>query len=315
MRILVAQIYGLGNAILTTPLIQALASMGDEKAKIHEVHVVVDSKRKSAIEVFKSCPGVKKIWHMGQVHEIQRANIDAMIMCCDYKPLIDRFRIPRIEWGYLRRTGRDDRAAWFQKWPMHEMEMAFKVAKVFGYMGEMPTPHVPVNDKLGVEYLGPKLALGIGYYKGDKWSKSKHWGNDRFAELAKRMQMLGGHTFILGDEMDQKVDGKVIKKLAGRSVTSLCGKLGLRGTFGALKSCDIYVGNDTGLSHAAAAMGMPALSVFKPWASSFVKNRPYGPRGTYACEWSGQNVLDAVWQWVTYEIQQTEQERSKKVKA
>jgi hypothetical protein len=250
---------------------------------------------------------------MGQVQELRRAHMDAMIMCCDYKPLIDRFRIPRIEWGYMRRTGKDDRAAWFQKWPMHELEMSFNVAKLFGYQGEMPTPYVPVNDKIVIEYPGPKLALGIGYYKGDKWSKSKHWGNKRFAALAKKFKMIGGMTFILGDKQDQVVDGQLIQDMAGSSVVSLCGKLGLRGTFGALKSCDIYVGNDTGLSHAAAAMGMPALSVFKPWASSFVKNRPYGPRGSYACEWSGLDVSNAVWQWITYELQQSELERSKKV--
>jgi len=314
MRILIGQIYGLGNAILTTPLIKALASLGDKGAKVHEVHVVSDPKRKAANEVFKGCPGVHRIWNMGDVAGIQKYHFDVIIMCCDYKPLVDRFRIPRVEWAYLRRNGKDDRAAWFQKWPIHEMEMSFNVAKTFGYKGDMPTPYVPMNEKLGIDCPGLKLALGIGYYKGDAWSKAKHWGNDRFAAIAKKFRMLGGTTFILGDKKDQEVDGHVIQKLAGRSVVSLCGKLGLRATFGALHSCDIYVGNDTGLSHAAAAMGKPTLSVFKPWASSFVKNRPYGPRGTYACEWPGQNVTEAVWQWILYELQQSDKTKAKKVK-
>jgi len=311
MRILIAQIYGLGNAILTTPLIQALASMGDKKAKAHEIHVVVDAKRKAAKEVFVTCPGVSKIWHMNQVQEIRNAHIDAMVMCCDYRPLIDRFRIPRIEWGYLQRTGKDSRENWFQKWSMHEMEMSYRIAKIFGYKGTMPTPYVPVNDEIVIEYPGPKLALGIGYFKGDRWSAKKHWGNERFAALAKKLKMLGGMTFIMGDKQD-KENAEAIKKLCGNAAMSLCGKLGLRGSFGALKSCDAYVGNDTGLSHAAAALGMPALSVFKPWASSFVKNRPYGPRGSFACEWPGTNVVNAAWYWLTYELQKSDRERAKK---
>jgi len=311
MRVLIAQIYGLGNAILTTPLIKALSSMGATGHTAHEVHVVVDPKRKSSIEVFKSCPGVKKIWKMNDVEAIRKSHFDVLVMCCDYEPLVTRYAIPRVEWGYLRRKNLP-RGKWFQSWPMHELEMAFTVARKFGYQGDIPTPHVPVNDEMKIDYSGPKLALGIGYYKGDKWSKNKHWSNEKFGSLAKRMQMLGGLTFILGDKQDQKADGHKIQKIAGRCAISLCGKLGLKGTFGALNACDIYVGNDTGLSHAAAALGMPALSVFKPWHSSFMKNRPYGPRGSYICEWPGTDALEAVWNWIKYELEQPRQKKVKK---
>jgi hypothetical protein len=268
----------------------------------------------ASVEVFKGCPGVTRIWNAGDVTQIRAAHMDALIMCCDYKPLIERFKIPRVEWGFLRREGSDDRSTWFQKWTMHEVEMSYQIAKLFGYMGDMPTPYVPANEQITIDYPGPKLALGIGYYKGDAWSKDKHWGNARFAELAKKLRMIGGMSFLLGDKDDQEADGAEIQKLAGDSVVSLCGKLGLRATFGTLKACDAYVGNDTGLSHAAAAFGMPALSVFKPWASSFVKNRPYGPRGCFACEWTGMNVVNAVWQWLLYELQQSDQQRATKAK-
>lgn len=324
MRILVAQIYGLGNAILTTPLIMALAKMGDKKNRTHEVHVVVDPKRKAAIEILKNCPmdyspegkkipAVKKVWNMNEFQQIRAYHFDVLIMCCDHKPLVDRFAIPRVEWAYLRKGGLD-RVEWFQQWKKHEMEVAFDAARLFGYQGEMPVPYVPMNESMKIDFEGPKLAIGIGYYKGDSWSKKKHWGNRQFAEIAKRLQMLGGMAFILGDKRDQEVDGKVIQQLAGRCAISLCGKLGLRGTFGALNSCDIYIGNDTGLSHAAAALGMPALSIFKPWNSSFTKNRPYGPRGSYVCEWPGTDAIDAVWDWIMHELQQPDNRKKRKRK-
>lgn len=288
---------------MTTPLLQALSQLGDTSNRTHEVHVAADPKRKAAIEVLSSCPGVKKVWKMGDITAIQRYHFDVLIMCCDYQPLVPRYKIPRVEWAYLRRQSGEDRVQWFQRWPMHEMEMAFRVAKKFGYKSPMPTPHVPSNDGIKVSYPGPRLALGIGYFKGDKWSKTKHWGNDKFVEIAKRFKMLGGHSFLLGDKKDFEVDGRKIIAASDGAITSLCGKLGLKGTFGALKDCDLYVGNDTGLAHAAAAFGMPTLSVFRPWKHSFIKNRPYGEHGHYTVEWPGLDVLDAVWHWLQYETE------------
>lgn len=309
MRILIAQIYGLGNAILTTPLIKALSSMGDESDRTHEVHVVCDPKRKATIEVLKSCPGVRKIWNMGDTPGIQSYHFDVLVMCCDYPPIIHRYKIPRVEWGYLRRNSGEDRVQWFQRWPMHELEMAFRVARKFGYKSPMPEPHVP-GSKVDIEFNGPRLALGIGYYKGDSWSKNKHWGNQKFVEIANRFRMLGGMSFLLGDKQDYETDGRAIMSKAGDSIISLCGKLGLLGTFGALKSCDIYVGNDTGLAHAAAAYGMPTLSIFKPWNHSFIKNRPYGEHGHYAVEWSGLDTTDAVWHWLQYEVERLPEKKA-----
>lgn len=310
MRILVAQIYGLGNAILTTPLLKALSVLGDVGNRTHEVHVVADPKRKAAIEVLKTCPGVKKIWSMGDTNGIQRYHFDVLIMCCDYAPIVQRFKIPRVEWAFLRRNPGEDRVQWFQRWPVHEMEMAFAVARKFGFKSPMPEPHVP-STKVDITYPGPRLALGIGYFKGDDWSKKKHWGNENFVEIAKRFRMFGGMSFLLGDKKDYECDGRDIVSEAGDSIISLCGKLGLRGTLGALKSCDIYLGNDTGLAHAAAAYGMPTLSIFKPWNHSFVKNRPYGEQGHYAVEWSGLDIVDAVWHWLQYEVERLPEKKKK----
>ena len=42
------------------------------------------------------------------------------------------------------------------------------------------------------------------------------------------------------------------------------GRLGLGGAAAAIARCDVYLGNDTGVSHLAAAVGTPALVLFGP---------------------------------------------------
>lgn len=296
MKILVSQVYGIGNAIMCTPMIQAIALIKDGK---HEVHTAVDTRRRGTAHVIRTCPGVKSVTHSQEVTKIQQQRFDMLIMCNDHTPLARLYRIPRIETAYINRIGRESRAEWFSRWNRHESLMAFDVARKLGFKGVMPVPHVPTNDHMKVDYAGPKLGIGIGYFKGDAWSRKKHWGNGKYADIIRRFRMLGGRAFLLGDQLDYEKDGREIMKMAGAGVTSLCGKLGLEASFGVLKQMDLYIGNDTGLSHAAAALGIPTLSIFLPWASSFVKTRPLGPLATYTCEWPGCNAIEGVGSWVS----------------
>jgi len=43
---------------------------------------------------------------------------------------------------------------------------------------------------------------------------------------------------------------------------SACGKLGMRGAIRALRDCRLYVGNDTGTMHMAAAAGVQCVAIF-----------------------------------------------------
>ena len=61
-RILVAQEEGLGNAVLTTPLIQALATLNPKR----DIDVLVNRSKGSAL-VFENWPLVNRVWDMKEM--------------------------------------------------------------------------------------------------------------------------------------------------------------------------------------------------------------------------------------------------------
>jgi heptosyltransferase III len=60
-------------------------------------------------------------------------------------------------------------------------------------------------------------------------------------------------------------------------VTDLTGKLGILESAACLERASVFVGNDSGLMHLAAAAGTPALGLFGP-----TDERLYGPWGAKA---------------------------------
>ena len=85
---------------------------------------------------------------------------------------------------------------------------------------------------------------------------------------------------IFGGPKDRSVTNDVVTALKdlrteGR-VVDLCGKLpGLRSFMMAAYQCTVFVGNDSGPGHIAAALGVPVISVF----SGTNDPAEWGPRG------------------------------------
>jgi ADP-heptose:LPS heptosyltransferase len=102
-------------------------------------------------------------------------------------------------------------------------------------------------------------------------SESKNWPLDRFLELAGRIESdLGCACAFSAGEADERVAGRLRKEAPARvlpamSLLNLARRL--RGGAG-------YVGNDSGITHLAAAAGCPTVAVFGPSDSAV-----WGPRG------------------------------------
>jgi heptosyltransferase-3 len=121
---------------------------------------------------------------------------------------------------------------------------------------------------------GPVLAIG----PAANW-RGKQWRAERFAELAQRLTAPDGPfpaarvaVFAAAHE-----SGQAKPLLAaippGRSI-DLVGRTDLLTAAAALRRCAMFVGNDTGLMHIAAAAGTPTLGLFGP--SPVVQYAPWG---------------------------------------
>jgi ADP-heptose:LPS heptosyltransferase len=92
----------------------------------------------------------------------------------------------------------------------------------------------------------------------------KRWPADRFAMLADRIaDSLGARIAVIGAESDNEVTASVLSKLQHPAL-DLTNRLSLPVT-GALASiAALYIGNDNGVAHLAAASGGKVLMIFGP---------------------------------------------------
>lgn len=106
----------------------------------------------------------------------------------------------------------------------------------------------------------------------------KIWPAQRFIDLSRALAaegpLKGARAVVLGgpDARERPLAQPVIDALPG--CLDLCGKLSLPEAAAVLARCALFVGNDSGLMHLAAAAGVPTLGVFgpTPW-------REYSPAG------------------------------------
>ena len=90
------------------------------------------------------------------------------------------------------------------------------------------------------------------------------WPLENFAELAIRLSKEAGcRPIVVGGAGDIETFKKV-KPLFGESTVDLVGKCTLRETIALLKRCVLFVGNDSGIMHLAAAAGTPLVALFGP---------------------------------------------------
>jgi len=110
----------------------------------------------------------------------------------------------------------------------------------------------------------------------------KQWRIENFVELVRLLTGEGGlfpgaRVAVLGaaNERDQALS--VIEAVPEARRIDLVGAVDLPTLFACLERCSFYIGNDSGLTHMAAAAGIPTLGLFGP-----TDERHYAPWGDNA---------------------------------
>jgi ADP-heptose:LPS heptosyltransferase len=146
----------------------------------------------------------------------------------------------------------------------HEVDRYRALAGALGVEPAEPrwwdlTDHVPAAlaklSKSPAWLDAPKLALGVGAQ-----SAFRRWRPERFAAIARRALDHGLGVVIVGGP-DAVEEGDVISGIAGPGVTNAVGRLTLLESAAMLTPRDLYVGNDTGTMHLAAAAGCSCLEI------------------------------------------------------
>jgi len=106
--------------------------------------------------------------------------------------------------------------------------------------------------------------------------EQRGWPLENFALLAARLDRdTASRVIVIGGPKDRETFRQVMP-LFGDHVIDLVGRCTLRDTIAILKRCALFVGNDSGIMHLAAAAGTPLVALFGP--QSPVKFGPWSRR-------------------------------------
>jgi ADP-heptose:LPS heptosyltransferase len=114
--------------------------------------------------------------------------------------------------------------------------------------------------------------------------RGKQWRAERFAELALRLTAAGGllpgfRVAVLAAPNEREQAEPLLEAIPVDRSIDLVGKIDLPTAFAVLRRCAMFVGNDTGLMHLAAAADTPTLGLFGP--SPVAQYAPWGRHTAY----------------------------------
>lgn len=110
----------------------------------------------------------------------------------------------------------------------------------------------------GEAFLRDRLAPGFVAIHPGSGASAKNWPTEGFASL---IEGLGGHPWLL---VEGPADVAAVAGLAGQGRCVPARHLPLRMLGSVLRRAGLFVGNDSGVTHLAAAWGAPTLALFGP---------------------------------------------------
>jgi heptosyltransferase III len=159
-----------------------------------------------------------------------------------------------------------------------------------------PRPDEPRHvSQIFIDSLGPEIASGISaahvrihidaamreaashWFSEQNWtgnrpfiilhpgagSISKRWPSERFAELARRLVLRGKRVLIVDGPAESGLAGRIAEASPGNAVLA-ASSLSLNILAAVMSSAESFVGNDSGIAHLAAALGIPSAVIFGP---------------------------------------------------
>jgi heptosyltransferase-3 len=158
------------------------------------------------------------------------------------------------------------------------------LARMVDREDDPPLPRLwwnPVHDRLAEKLLNgdatPFLAIG----PTANWP-GKVWPADRFVAVMETLTgpdgpLPGARVAVLGGPDERFQAAPVLRAVPRERRIDLVGKIDLPTAAALLSRAALFIGNDSGLMHVAAAVGAPTLGLFGP-----SKDALYHPRGPKA---------------------------------
>jgi heptosyltransferase III len=159
-----------------------------------------------------------------------------------------------------------------------------QLGRLFG-LDPPPSPRLwtaPHHERAAVALIpagAPVLAIG----PAANW-RGKQWRAERFAELARRLTaadgpLPGARVAVLAAGHEHRYAEPLLAAIPRHRQIDLAGRVDLLTAVAVLQRCALFIGNDTGLMHMAAAAGTATLGLFGPSPSE--QYAPWGHRAAF----------------------------------
>jgi heptosyltransferase-3 len=271
-HILLVTLSNIGDALMTTPVMEAL-----HRRYPRAVLDIVADRRSSAL--FGHCPYLNRVIHrdkqqgwrgsLALVRELRR---------CHYDLIVD-LRTDGLAWllrARQRLTRRGARRArghaverHLEVIRPHTATEGFTPLRLWLDETERQCARRRLRDLPG----GRWLAVG----PGARW-EPKRWPPGRFGELLRRHHEAFDAVVLLGNHADAPLCNILAAELT-LPCLDLAGRTGLLEAAAVLAHMRLFIGNDSGLGHLAAAVGIPTLTLFGPGEPQ--RYRPWNPGGRW----------------------------------
>jgi heptosyltransferase I len=176
----------------------------------------------------------------------------------------------------------------------HAVDKLLEVARAFGADVSRPTFRVPIGpkdatwaDEMLAEVQRPIVAVNVGA----RWL-TKRWPPASFADVARRAALEREAGLVLvGSPEDRPLVEELKAGLGPIPSLDLCGQTSLPRLAAVASRVDVFLSNDTGPLHLAAATGSKVLGIYTCTSPS--RTGPYGPnaRAVSSCVWCAPSFV------------------------
>jgi heptosyltransferase II len=287
MKLLIRATNWVGDAIMSLPALRAV------RAKFSDAHIAILA-RPYVADIYRDqqiCEeliaydrkGQHRGWHGRELlaKELRAMKFDVALLlqnAFDAAWLAWRSNIPeRI--GYAR----DGRSVLLTKAPRvpkpaeippHEKFYYLELLRRAGWIDSLPDDeHIclrvpdPARKRTAMmlaEAGAHSQAVRVAVAAGASYGSAKCWAPERFAKVLNEICGNDGIDVILfGTDAEAQVS-ETIKSGLRRPPIDLTGKTRIADLPALLSQCHLFLGNDSGAMHVAAAVGLPLVAVFGP---------------------------------------------------
>jgi heptosyltransferase-2 len=158
--------------------------------------------------------------------------------------------------------------------PPHEKFYYLELLRRAGWLDTLPpVDHITlqVSESARRHAAGTLLEAGarpnarrIAIAAGASYGSAKCWPPERFAEWANRfLEKNDADVILFGTSSEVPVSSAIIARMHRRPI-DLTGKTNIAELPALLSQCHLFLGNDSGAMHVAAAVALPVVAIFGP---------------------------------------------------